>query len=170
MTDPDAAPHGGESLRAFAARVRGWLDEQATLDGTAVAITHGGVVKAAVVHALGAPIEAFWRVDCRAAGRHRAARPRRPLDGDARQLPAAASRGDTRSRRAGATARAGDERRGPRRRLRRGRRLRRPARAGTRSRASARALARRGVGLRPEPRARRAYASALVASAALPPS
>jgi broad specificity phosphatase PhoE len=28
-----------------------------------VAITHGGVVKAAVVHALGAPIEAFWRID-----------------------------------------------------------------------------------------------------------
>lgn len=64
MTDPDSAPHGGESLRAFAARVARWLDEQAGRDGTCVAITHGGVVKAAVVHALGAPIEAFWRVDC----------------------------------------------------------------------------------------------------------
>jgi len=63
MTDPDARPHGGESLRAFAARVAEWLDGQAALDGGAVAITHGGVVKAAVVHALGAPIEAFWRVD-----------------------------------------------------------------------------------------------------------
>ena len=28
-----------------------------------VAITHGGVVKAAVVHALGAPIAAFWQID-----------------------------------------------------------------------------------------------------------
>lgn len=63
MTDPDATPHGGESLRAFAARVAEWLDEQAALDGTATAITHGGVVKAAVVHALHAPLEAFWRVD-----------------------------------------------------------------------------------------------------------
>jgi len=63
MADPDARPHGGESLSAFAARVAKWLDRQATLDGGAVAITHGGVVKAAVVHALGAPIEAFWRVD-----------------------------------------------------------------------------------------------------------
>ena len=63
MTDPDAAPHGGESLRAFAARVASWLDGQATLDGRATAITHAGVVKAAVVHALGAPLEAFWRVD-----------------------------------------------------------------------------------------------------------
>jgi broad specificity phosphatase PhoE len=63
MTDPDSAPHGGESLREFAARLSGWLDDQAGRDGTCVAITHGGVVKAAVVHALGAPIEAFWAVD-----------------------------------------------------------------------------------------------------------
>ena len=27
MTDPDAAPHGGESLTAFAARVAAWLDD-----------------------------------------------------------------------------------------------------------------------------------------------
>jgi broad specificity phosphatase PhoE len=63
MTDPAAAPHGGESLRTFVARVAGWLDAQAALDGRAVAITHGGVVKAAVVHALGAPVAAFWRID-----------------------------------------------------------------------------------------------------------
>jgi broad specificity phosphatase PhoE len=63
MTDPDAAPHGGESLTALLARVGGWLEEQAALDGTAIAITHGGVVKAAVVAALEAPPSAFWRVD-----------------------------------------------------------------------------------------------------------
>jgi broad specificity phosphatase PhoE len=63
MTDPDAAPHGGESLRTFAARVAAWLDEQARLSGAAVAITHGGVVKAAVIHALNAPVESFWRID-----------------------------------------------------------------------------------------------------------
>jgi broad specificity phosphatase PhoE len=63
MSDPDAAPHGGECLRDFAARVAAWLDEQAALDGAAVAITHGGVIKAAVIHALHAPIESFWRVD-----------------------------------------------------------------------------------------------------------
>ncbi len=63
MTDPGAAPHGGEPLAAFAARVAGWLDEQAAEDGRTVAVTHGGVVKAAVVRALGAPFEAFWRVD-----------------------------------------------------------------------------------------------------------
>ena len=45
MHDPDAAPHGGETLRAFAARVAAC------------------VVKAAVVHALDAPLRAFWQID-----------------------------------------------------------------------------------------------------------
>lgn len=65
MRDPQARPHGGESLAAFAARVAAWLDGQARRDGGAVAITHGGVVKAALVHALGAPLDAFWRIDSR---------------------------------------------------------------------------------------------------------
>jgi broad specificity phosphatase PhoE len=63
MTDPEAAPHGGESVASFAARVGRWLDGQAQLGGRAVAVTHGGVVKAAVVHALGAPLAGFWRID-----------------------------------------------------------------------------------------------------------
>lgn len=63
MTDPAACPHGGESLTVFAARVAKWLDAQAALDGRAIAVTHGGVIKAAVVHALGAPLRSFWRID-----------------------------------------------------------------------------------------------------------
>jgi broad specificity phosphatase PhoE len=63
MVDPQARPHGGESLATFAARVSAWLDSQAQLDGRAVAVTHAGVVKAAVIHALGAPLEAIWRID-----------------------------------------------------------------------------------------------------------
>jgi broad specificity phosphatase PhoE len=63
ILDPDAAPHGGETLRAFAARVAAWLDAQAEREGVAAAITHGGVVKAAVVHALDAPLRAFWQID-----------------------------------------------------------------------------------------------------------
>jgi broad specificity phosphatase PhoE len=39
------------------------MDAQAAIDGRAIAVTHAGVVKAAVVHALGAPPAAFWRVD-----------------------------------------------------------------------------------------------------------
>jgi broad specificity phosphatase PhoE len=63
MLDPDAAPHDGESLTVFAGRVGDWLDDQARRNGTATAITHGGVVKAAVVHALGAPLQAFWQIE-----------------------------------------------------------------------------------------------------------
>jgi len=63
MTDPHARPHGGESLAGLLARVGRWMDAQASRDGRAIAVTHAGVVKAAVVHALGAPGAAFWRVD-----------------------------------------------------------------------------------------------------------
>jgi broad specificity phosphatase PhoE len=63
MLDPDAAPHGGETLTAFVQRVAGWLDDQSRQSGTAAVITHGGVVKAAVVQALGAPAPAFWRIE-----------------------------------------------------------------------------------------------------------
>ncbi len=63
MTDPGACPHGGESLATFADRVGAWLDGQAALPGRAIAVTHGGVVKAALVRALGAPLKAFWRID-----------------------------------------------------------------------------------------------------------
>jgi broad specificity phosphatase PhoE len=63
MTDPDSAPHGGESLTDFVRRVAFWLDGQAQRTGNAVAVTHAGVVKGALVHALGAPIESFWRID-----------------------------------------------------------------------------------------------------------
>ena len=64
MLDPESAPHGGESLAVFGARIARWLDAQAEHgDGRIVAITHGEVIKAAVVHALGAPLLAFWRID-----------------------------------------------------------------------------------------------------------
>ena len=59
MLDPAAAPHGGESVFAFHARVGVWLSETS---GDLVAITHGGVIKAAVIHALDAPVEAIWQI------------------------------------------------------------------------------------------------------------
>ncbi len=63
MTDPSAAPHGGESLRTFMARVGAWLDEEATLERSVVAFTHGGVIKAAVAHVLKAGATAVWRIN-----------------------------------------------------------------------------------------------------------
>jgi broad specificity phosphatase PhoE len=63
MLDPDANPHGGESLAVFSDRVARWLDRQGEEEGRLTAITHGEVVKAAVVHAIGAPVQAFWRIN-----------------------------------------------------------------------------------------------------------
>ncbi len=63
MTDPDACPHGGESLSTFSARVAAWLDEEAGRPESLIAITHGGVIKASVVHALRAEPRALWRIE-----------------------------------------------------------------------------------------------------------
>jgi broad specificity phosphatase PhoE len=67
LTDPDAAPHDGETISALLARVAGWLDGLVTdpaVDGRrVVAVTHTAVVRAAVVHALSAPPASFWRID-----------------------------------------------------------------------------------------------------------
>lgn len=61
MGDLDAAPHGGESLAALIRRVGDWLDAP-PLAKRLIAVTHGSVVRAALVHVLGAR-QAFWRID-----------------------------------------------------------------------------------------------------------
>ena len=63
IEDPAAAPHGGESLLALLDRVRGWLDVHAGDGLRVVAVTHAGVIRAALVSALDAPVQAFWRFD-----------------------------------------------------------------------------------------------------------
>ncbi|MEV0173615.1 histidine phosphatase family protein [Streptomyces sp. NPDC050803] len=63
LADPQAAPHGGESVRAVCDRVGGWLEATAEVSGRTVAVVEPEVVRAAVVRALGAPEAAFWRTD-----------------------------------------------------------------------------------------------------------
>jgi broad specificity phosphatase PhoE len=63
MLDPAAAPHHGESLLDFHARVGAWLADLAAGPGAVtVAVTHGGVVRSAVTHALNAPLAVMWRI------------------------------------------------------------------------------------------------------------
>jgi broad specificity phosphatase PhoE len=62
LTDPAAAPHGGESILRLIARVGAWLEEQRAPAHT-IAVTHPAVIRSAVVHALQAPPSSFWRVD-----------------------------------------------------------------------------------------------------------
>jgi broad specificity phosphatase PhoE len=61
LSDPAAAPHGGEPLTALLDRVAAWLD--AVPDGHLLAVCGPAVVRAAVVTVLGAPAPAFWRID-----------------------------------------------------------------------------------------------------------
>jgi broad specificity phosphatase PhoE len=61
LSDPQAAPHGGESLTGLVDRVRAWL--AARPDGTTIAVCGPAVVRAAIVVVLGAPPLGFWRVD-----------------------------------------------------------------------------------------------------------
>ncbi|AKL69864.1 histidine phosphatase family protein [Streptomyces goshikiensis] len=66
LSDPLAAPHGGESLLAFISRIGGWLDTRPADDGGAiVAVAEPAVVRAALVYALGAPPLTYWNVDVR---------------------------------------------------------------------------------------------------------
>jgi broad specificity phosphatase PhoE len=62
-TDPEAAPHGGESIAHLLERVAHWLDREAKLGGRIVAVTHSAVIRVAVVHAIGAPLSSFWHLD-----------------------------------------------------------------------------------------------------------
>ena len=63
LTDPTQAPHGGESIVDLVARVRGWLDSLTDRRGRLVAVTHPGIVRAAILVALNAPPKSFWRID-----------------------------------------------------------------------------------------------------------
>ncbi|NUR01928.1 MAG: histidine phosphatase family protein, partial [Streptomyces sp.] len=63
LSDPGAAPHGGESVAALCDRVAGWLETVAQPQGRTLAVVEPEVVRAAVLRALGAPESAFWRAD-----------------------------------------------------------------------------------------------------------
>ncbi|MDT7843148.1 histidine phosphatase family protein [Streptomyces justiciae] len=66
LSDPEAAPHGGESVAALCERVGAWLDRLAEVDSESVrtiAVAEPEIVRAALLHALGAPRSAFWRTD-----------------------------------------------------------------------------------------------------------
>lgn len=63
MSDPDVAPHGGETLNDLRRRIAAFLKESLGLSGHTLAITHPAVIRAAVCEVLGAPSQAFRAVD-----------------------------------------------------------------------------------------------------------
>ncbi|MED7670938.1 histidine phosphatase family protein [Pseudomonas moraviensis subsp. stanleyae] len=52
LADPEAAPHGGESVRQLTERVSMWLDTIAATPGHVVAVTHPFVIRAALMQVL----------------------------------------------------------------------------------------------------------------------
>lgn len=63
LRDPGAAPHGGEALSSLLPRVAAFLRSAGGAGGHTVAVTHAAVIRAAVLHVLDAPADAFWRID-----------------------------------------------------------------------------------------------------------
>ncbi|MDG3576437.1 histidine phosphatase family protein [Rhizobium sp. YJ-22] len=63
LHDPQAAPHGGESLGRLQRRAQGWLAAQGGRGGHIAAVTHSAVIRALALAVLDAPLAAFWRID-----------------------------------------------------------------------------------------------------------
>ncbi|TPM41912.1 histidine phosphatase family protein [Mesorhizobium sp. B2-3-4] len=63
LTDPNAAPHGGESLADVAGRASKLMDGLIAQAGHTIAVTHASVIRTAILHVLGAPLAAAARID-----------------------------------------------------------------------------------------------------------
>ncbi len=63
LSDPDAAPHGGESVTDIFARANTWLASLLNSPGKVIGVSDSSFIRAAIVCALGAPPHAFWRID-----------------------------------------------------------------------------------------------------------
>ena len=63
LRDPAAAPHGGESIIALISRIGEWLASQQMRHQRVIAVTHPAVIRAAIVHAIEAGPQSFWRID-----------------------------------------------------------------------------------------------------------
>lgn len=63
LSEPSAAPHGGESVEQLLMRIREWLAAVAHRRGRLIAVTHPAVIRAAIVAGIEADPNAFWRID-----------------------------------------------------------------------------------------------------------
>jgi broad specificity phosphatase PhoE len=63
LRDPAAAPHGGESIAALIRRIGDWLANEQLRHQRTIVVTHPAVVRAAIVHAIEAAPQSFWRID-----------------------------------------------------------------------------------------------------------
>jgi len=63
LSEPNRAPHGGESIVDLIERVAGWMASLTEDTTSAVAVSHPAVIRAAILRALDIPPKSFWRID-----------------------------------------------------------------------------------------------------------
>lgn len=63
LSDPAAAPHGGEAIESLFARISIWLREISARDKRIIAVTHPAVVRAGILAAIHASPTSFWNID-----------------------------------------------------------------------------------------------------------
>jgi broad specificity phosphatase PhoE len=63
LSDPAAVPHGGEAILSVMQRVAGWLAAEQTQHRRSIIITHATIIRSAIVQAIAAPPQSFWRID-----------------------------------------------------------------------------------------------------------
>jgi broad specificity phosphatase PhoE len=63
LNDPAAAPHAGESVLSLMQRVAHWLLGEQAHHRRSIVVTHSAIIRAAIVHAIVAPPQSFWRID-----------------------------------------------------------------------------------------------------------
>jgi broad specificity phosphatase PhoE len=63
LRDPAATPHGGESIAAVIGRVGEWLASGQAHHQRSIVVTHAAIIRAAIICAIDAPPQSFWRID-----------------------------------------------------------------------------------------------------------
>jgi broad specificity phosphatase PhoE len=63
LRDPAATPHGGESIAAVIRRVGEWLATEQAHHQRSIVVTHAAIIRAAIICAIEAPPQSFWRID-----------------------------------------------------------------------------------------------------------
>ncbi|OOV89944.1 histidine phosphatase family protein [Pseudomonas sp. MF4836] len=63
LADPQAAPHGGESVAQLCERVAAWLDSVSQSPGHVLAVTHPLLIRAALLQVMQCPLASFNHID-----------------------------------------------------------------------------------------------------------
>ncbi|MBS0231961.1 MAG: histidine phosphatase family protein [Proteobacteria bacterium] len=63
LSDPEVAPHGGETVEGLFARLSIWLRAISAREERILAVTHPAVIRAAILSAIHASPTSFWNID-----------------------------------------------------------------------------------------------------------